>query len=107
MLNNSRKLILCATNSNLTAGLWHGSKLQTYAVFGNTSQDHTAFSEYLAKNNDTNIYLIVDAVEEDYRVESLPHTTGGAINLIGIVCTAPHTILIVRQISVKMIIFYL
>lgn len=78
MLNNAKKLILCATNSSLTAGLWYGSKLQTYAVFSNISQDHTAFSEYLAKNNDTNIYLIVDAVEEDYRVESLPHTTGGA-----------------------------
>jgi hypothetical protein len=78
MLNNARKLILCATNSSLTAGLWNGSKLQNYVVFGNTSENHTAFSEYLAKHLDTNIYLIVDAVEEDYRVESLPHTTGGA-----------------------------
>jgi hypothetical protein len=78
MLNNARKLILCATNHSLTAGLWYGTKLQSYTTFGNTSQDYTAFSEYLAKNIETNIYLIVDAVEEDYRVESLPHTTGGA-----------------------------
>lgn len=78
MLSNARKLILCATNSSLTAGLWHGSKLQSYVVFGNASEDHTAFSEYLAKHVETNVYLIVDAVEEDYRVESLPHTTGGA-----------------------------
>jgi uncharacterized membrane protein len=78
MLSNSKKLILCATNKSLTAGLWHGTKLQTYAVFSNTDEDYTAFSEYLAQQGDTNIYLIVDAIEEDYKVESLPHTTGGA-----------------------------
>lgn len=78
MFENAKKLILCATNSSLTAGLWYGSKLQNYAVFGNASQDYTAFSEYLAKHPEINIYLIVDAVEEDYRVESLPHTAGSA-----------------------------
>jgi hypothetical protein len=78
MLSNPKKLILCATNSGLTAGLWQGTKLQTYAVFSNTDQNYTAFSEYLAQHGNTNIYLIVDAVEEDYKLESLPHTTGGA-----------------------------
>jgi hypothetical protein len=78
MLSNPKKLILCATNKSLTAGLWYGTKLQTYAVFSNTDEDYTAFSEYLAQQGDTNIYLIVDAIEEDYKVESLPHTTGGA-----------------------------
>ena len=78
MLTNPKKLILCATNTSLTAGFWHGTKLQTYAIFNNNSQDHTRFSEFLAQYSDVNIYLIADAVEEDYRLESLPHTTGGA-----------------------------
>lgn len=78
MLSNPKKLILCATNTSLTAGLWYGTKLQTYAVFSSTDQDYTAFSEYLAQHGNTNIYLIVDAIEEDYKLESLPHTTGGA-----------------------------
>jgi len=78
MLENSKKLILCVTNNSLTAGLWQGTKLQTYAVFNNTDQNYTAFSEYLAQHGNTNIYLIVDAVEEDYKLESLPHTTGRA-----------------------------
>ena len=56
--------------------MWYGTKLQTYAVFGNTDEDYTAFSRYLAQNEDANIYLIVDAIEEDYKLESLPHTTG-------------------------------
>ena len=78
MFNNPKKLILCATSSSLTVGYWNGTKLQTYAAFKNVSEDHTRFNEYLAQYTDINIYLIVDAVEEDYRLESLPHTTGGA-----------------------------
>ena len=78
MFNNPKKLILCATNTSLTAGFWHGTKLQSYSIFANTNQDHTRFSEYLAQYVDINVYLIADAIEEDYRLESLPHTTGGA-----------------------------
>jgi hypothetical protein len=78
MFAQSKKLILCATNNNLIAGLWHGTKLQSHTVFSNQDEDHTAFSEYLAQHENTNIYLIVDAVEEDYKLESLPHTTGNA-----------------------------
>lgn len=78
MLSSAKKLILCANNNSLTAGIWHGTKLQSYAVFNNIDQDYTAFSEYLSKLPDINIYLIVDAVEEDYKLEGLPHTAGRA-----------------------------
>ncbi|MES2636382.1 MAG: hypothetical protein V4605_03585 [Pseudomonadota bacterium] len=78
MLNTAKKLILCANNKSLTAGIWHSTKLQSYAVFNNVDDDYTAFSEYLAQQSNIDIYLIVDAVEEDYRLESLPHTTGRA-----------------------------
>jgi hypothetical protein len=78
MFTNPKKLILCATNQSLTAGLWYGAKLQSYAVFGNSDADYTAFGEFLAQHTGTNIYLIVDAIEEDYKLESMPHTTGGA-----------------------------
>ena len=78
MFANTKKLICCATNHSLIAGLWHGTKLQTYAVFSNKDDDHTAFSQYISQFANTNIYLIVDAIEEDYKVESLPHTSGTA-----------------------------
>ena len=78
MFNSAKKLILCANNTSLTAGIWHGNKLQSFEVFNNIDQDYTAFSEYLAKQPDTNIYLIVDAVEEEYKLESMPHTAGRA-----------------------------
>ena len=78
MFAKSKKIILCATNTSLTAGLWFGTKLQSYKIFKNQDDDHTAFSQYLTQNEDIDVYLIVDAVEEDYKLESLPHTTGKA-----------------------------
>ena len=78
MFSNPKKLILCATNQSLTAGLWYGTKLQSYAVFSNSDADYSVFGDFLAQHSGTNIYLIVDAVEEDYKLESMPHTTGGA-----------------------------
>ncbi len=78
MLGSSQKLILCITNQSLTAGLWHGSKLQSYQVFENHDEDYTAFSVYLSKHKDIDVYLMVDAIEEDYKLEALPHTTGSA-----------------------------
>jgi len=78
MFGNTKKVILCVTNQSLTAGLWHGTKLQSYHVFNNHDEDHTAFSQYLAKYPNINVYLIVDAIEEDYKLEALPHTTGKA-----------------------------
>jgi hypothetical protein len=78
MLSNPKKIIVCVTNHSLTAGLWYGTKLQAYAVFNNTDEGHTSFSEYLSQHADTNIYLIVDAIEEDYKLDSIPHTSGNA-----------------------------
>lgn len=78
MLGSGQKLILCMTNQTLTAGLWHGNKLQSYHVFNNHDEDHTAFSVYLSKYQNIDVYLIVDAIEEDYKLEALPHTTGNA-----------------------------
>ena len=78
MLTNTKKLILCANNNRLTAGVWRGNQLISFIVFSDAEQDHEVFSEYLAQNLNTPVYLIVDAVEEDYKLESLPHTTGRA-----------------------------
>lgn len=78
MLTSKQKLILCVTNQSLTAGLWHGAKLQSFKVFKNLDEEYTAFSQYLSLHHDTDTYMIVDAIEEDYKLESLPHTTGNA-----------------------------
>ena len=75
---SSDKLVLCATAQSLLAGLWHAGSLQGSQVFANDVAGHEAFSAFLQQYPATSVYLMVDAVEEDYRLESVPHTTGAA-----------------------------
>lgn len=72
------KLILCASNHHLTAGVWFGTRLQHYETFANSEAGYQAFDAFIKHNPNMNAYLIADAVEEEYRLESLPHTTGKA-----------------------------
>ncbi|MGV3582666.1 MAG: hypothetical protein ACO1N8_10190 [Methylophilus sp.] len=72
------KLILCASNQRLIAGVWYGTRLHHYEVFENNENGYDAFDAFVKVNNSLNIYLIADAIEEEYRLESLPHTTGHA-----------------------------
>lgn len=75
---NKNKLVLCATANSLLAGLWRAGKLQGNQIFANDEAGHQAFAEFLKQYPATPVYLLADAVEEDYRLESLPHTTGNA-----------------------------
>lgn len=72
------KIILCATNNKLIAGTWRMGKLQSHQVFVNDPQGHEDFSRFLKFNLKTSLYLLADAIEEDYRSETLPHATGNA-----------------------------
>ncbi|OIQ92408.1 hypothetical protein GALL_256290 [mine drainage metagenome] len=78
IMGGKNKLVLCATASHLLAGIWRAGKLQTHQIFMNDDAGHQAFSVFLAQFPATPVYLIADAVEEDYRLESVPHTTGAA-----------------------------
>ena len=79
MFNGSqKKLVLCATANNLLAGLWHAGKLQGSQTFANDETGHAAFAEFLQQYPATPVYLLADAVEEDYRLERVPHTVGAA-----------------------------
>lgn len=75
---SQNKLVLCATAHSLLAGLWHAGNLQGSQIFANDAAGHDAFAEFLQQYTATSVYLMVDAVEEDYRLESVPHTTGAA-----------------------------
>lgn len=78
MQSNSNKIVLCATANSLLAGVWRAGKLQGNQTFVNNEVGHQTFAEFLQQYPVTPIYLITDAVEEDFRLESLPHTTGMA-----------------------------
>ena len=78
MSNRPHKLVLCATSNSLLAGLWRAGKLQGSQAFNNDEAGHEAFAEFLKQYISIPMYLMADAVEEDYRLESVPHTTGAA-----------------------------
>lgn len=75
---NKNKLVLCATTNHLLAGIWRAGKLQAHQIFLNDDAGHQSFSVFLAQFSEIPVYLIADAVEEDYRLESVPHTSGAA-----------------------------
>lgn len=75
---SQNKLVLCATAHSLLAGLWHAGVLQGNQTFANDDAGHQAFATFLQQYPATPVYLMVDAVEEDYRLESVPHTSGSA-----------------------------
>jgi hypothetical protein len=72
------KIILYATNSNLTAGLWQGGRYKHSQVFEPDEQGIQGFEKYLQHHADISIYVLCDSIEEDYRLESLPHTSGNS-----------------------------
>ena len=75
---NQQKIILCATANQLLVGLWRAGELQGSQSFGHHEDGQHAFAEFLQQHENTPVYLVADAVEEDYKLESLPHTAGNA-----------------------------
>lgn len=73
-----KKLVLCINAQYLLAGIWQRGQLQSCQKFVNNEAGHDAFAEFLQQNPAMLMYLLVDTVTEDYRLEQLPHCTGRA-----------------------------
>lgn len=72
------KLVLCVTAQQLLAGVWRCGRLLGSQVFANNLSGHADFAALLQQYPAAPVYLMADAVEEDYRLEHLPHTRGAA-----------------------------
>lgn len=53
-------------------------RLRSCEAFHNDEAGHENFRHFLRQYKNIPVYLIVDAVEEDYRLETLPHAIGQA-----------------------------
>jgi hypothetical protein len=62
----------------MTAGVWRMGRLASCEVFQNDEHGLNDFRKFLQRHKNTPIFLIADAVEEDYRIETAPHTYGKA-----------------------------
>lgn len=70
------KLLIGISAQGATVARWHGNRIAECEVFNNDERGHAGFREYLAACEYMPASLMVDAVEEDYRFETLPHAFG-------------------------------
>ena len=73
-----QKIIVYVTNQMLMTSLWYGKQYQSHQTYQNEEAGHTAFRQYLSRHKKATIEVVVDAVEEEYQLEVLPHVTGSA-----------------------------
>lgn len=70
------KVLICVSAQQATAAHWRGRRLADCRAFTNDDAGLEAFGEFLAPFSGVPAYIMVDAVEEDYRFETLPHAFG-------------------------------
>ena len=71
------RIVLYATTHQLGAGFWRWGKLRWHGRFTRDETGRRQFGQFLQAHGKTTVCLLVDAVEEDYRLETLPHVRGG------------------------------
>jgi hypothetical protein len=70
------KLLICISAEQVSVAHWRGNRIADCRIFSNDESGLAAFGDFIAPNAGLPAYLMVDAVEEDYRFETLPHATG-------------------------------
>ena len=64
------------TNDKLVALIWKSGAIVERDVFGATELETPAFVEYVARHRDISTYVITDLIEEDFRLDTVPHLRG-------------------------------
>ncbi len=72
----SRTLLFLSADT-FHASIWHGGKLGAPLSFSNDANGRENFSAFLKQHRNP-AYLLVDVIEEDFRLETVPHLTGTA-----------------------------
>lgn len=70
------KILICISPARVTVARWRHGQLAGCQAFANDNDGTAAFRALLAEWHPAPTYVIVDAVEEDYRMEVLPHARG-------------------------------
>ncbi len=69
--------LLFLSAESFHASIWSKGKLSTPQYFSNDANGREHFSAFL-KQHPEPAYLLVDVIEEDFRLETVPHLTGSA-----------------------------
>lgn len=70
------KLLIGVSSQGATAAQWQGGRIVDCREFPGDDSGQVAFKDYLAQFSNVPVHILVDAVEEDYRFETLPHAFG-------------------------------
>src|SRR5688572_30619238 len=70
------KLLISVSARQVSVATWRGKHFPACEVFAHNEDGLAQFKAFLAKLPRMSVHIMVDAVEEDYRVESLPHSFG-------------------------------
>ena len=71
------KHFLYLTNDKLIALIWRGGSIVERDVFNATDADTAEFTAYVARHLDVPTYFVTDLIEEDFRIDTVPHLRGG------------------------------
>ena len=70
------KLLIGISAQSAIVADWRGGSIAECRTFANDENGLAGYEDYLAHFSGVPVYIMVDAVEEDYRFETLPHARG-------------------------------
>jgi len=70
------KLLICVSAQQATGAFWRAGKIVQLEQFAHDDKGLNAFREFLVPHHGVHVFVMVDAVEEDYPFETLPHSFG-------------------------------
>jgi len=70
------KILIALSAQDAVVADWRGARIVECRTFPNNEGGQAGFKEFLAPFSQTPVHFVVDAVEEDYRFETLPHASG-------------------------------
>ncbi len=70
------KIVLCISVGNATAAVLQGGAITNIRKFRDDQQGWSALEEYFRRRPRSTVRVMVDAIDEDYRIENLPHASG-------------------------------
>ena len=79
----ANKLLVAVSARQVSAAHWRDGRFAACDIFPYNADGLGAFKDYLARFHNQPVYMMVDAVEEDYRFEALPHSFGRERREIG------------------------
>src|SRR5688572_10524348 len=75
-LGMREKLLICVSAQQASAAFWRAGKIVQLEQFEHDDKGLADFREFLVPRHGVPVFAMVDAVEEDYRFETLPHSFG-------------------------------